>query len=145
MRPLLVCALASLLAALPGCFGCGPAPCSTDEDCTVEGEICIEGACAVTTGDGDVETDGGSDGGIDEVVDAGPPPPPTEPIREPDVNDPNNANLDSDCDGLTDLEEFTDTWAAGRRTDPADYDSDNDGIADGIEAARTESRPGEPP
>ncbi len=63
--------------------------------------------------------------------------PPTDPIREPNAGDPRNATLDSDCDGLTDLEEFTNTFAGGLRTDPADYDSDDDGVADGVELGRS--------
>jgi hypothetical protein len=65
--------------------------------------------------------------------------PPTDPIRTPDPTNPDNANLDSDCDGLTDLEEFADAYAGGGQTNPGDYDSDDDGVADGVEAGRTAS------
>jgi len=43
--------------------------------------------------------------------------------------DPNDANLDIDRDGLTNLEEFQ------SQTDPRDYDTDNDGKNDGEEVA----------
>jgi len=83
-------------------------------------------------GDGDGDGDNGDgDGGV-----VGPP---TVPIRDPNPNDPNNANLDSDCDGISDADEFLNTFAGGRKTDPGDYDSDDDGIADGVEIGRTEA------
>ncbi len=51
--------------------------------------------------------------------------------------DPNNPNLDSDCDGLSDAYEFSTLYADGRRTDVSDPDSDGDGIIDGVELGRT--------
>ncbi len=56
-----------------------------------------------------------------------------------DPNDPNNANKDSDCDGLSDAEELGTTYANGRKTDPAIADTDGDGILDGTETGRTGS------
>jgi hypothetical protein len=90
----------------------------------------------VNEGEGE-EGEGEGEEGEGEGEGEGDPQPPTEPIREPDAGDPDNATLDSDCDGLTDLEEFANTFAGGERTDPADYDSDDDGIADGVELGRT--------
>jgi hypothetical protein len=46
-------------------------------------------------------------------------------------------NRDSDCDGLTDIEEMTITYAGGRKTDPFNPDTDGDGIPDGVEVGRT--------
>lgn len=83
--------------------------------------------------DGGVPVDGGGEP-EDDAGTTGP----TDPIRDPNPNDPNNPNLDSDCDGISDAEEYQTTYAGGARTDPADYDSDDDGIADGVEAGRTE-------
>lgn len=60
-------------------------------------------------------------------------------VADPDPNDPNNAQLDSDCDGLSDAEEFGTVYASGERTDPASTDSDGDGLRDGVEAGRTSS------
>jgi len=74
----------------------------------------------------------------DAGVDAGPQAP-TEPIRDPNPNSPENQTRDSDCDGLSDADEYSVVWAGGGRTDPADYDSDDDGIPDGVEAGRTEA------
>ena len=65
---------------------------------------------------------GGGDGGV--IVD---------PL------DPNNATKDSDCDGLSDQEEFGNIYAGGRKTDPANPDTDGDGILDGVEAGHMTS------
>jgi hypothetical protein len=54
-------------------------------------------------------------------------------------NNPNNARVDSDCDGLSDAEEFSTIYPNGLKTDPSNPDSDGDGISDGIESARTSS------
>lgn len=56
-----------------------------------------------------------------------------------DPNDPNNATKDSDCDGLSDQEEFATTYAGNKKTDPANADTDADGIPDGVERGRTTS------
>jgi hypothetical protein len=56
-----------------------------------------------------------------------------------DPNDPNNALKDTDCDGLSDAEEFSTVYPGGARTDPLNPDSDGDGIPDGVEAGRTSS------
>src|SRR5205807_2421070 len=55
------------------------------------------------------------------------------------VNDPLNAMRDSDCDGLSDEEEFATYYADGLRSDPGNPDSDGDGIPDGVELGRTAS------
>jgi hypothetical protein len=60
-------------------------------------------------------------------------------VGNPDPNNPNNDNRDSDCDGLTDAEEFGIVWASGGQTSPSDPDSDDDGIPDGREVGRTSS------
>ena len=54
-------------------------------------------------------------------------------------NDPNNANKDSDCDGISDAEEYAFIYAGGGQTDPANPDSDGDGLPDGLEIGRTDS------
>jgi len=56
-----------------------------------------------------------------------------------DPLDPNNAVKDTDCDGLSDEEEFATTYAGGKKTDPSNPDSDGDGIPDGVERGRTTS------
>ncbi|MFN7130663.1 MAG: adventurous gliding motility lipoprotein CglD, partial [Myxococcales bacterium] len=46
----------------------------------------------------------------------------------------------TDCDGLSDTEEFARTWGPqGKKTDPNLADTDGDGIPDGIEAGATAS------
>jgi hypothetical protein len=57
----------------------------------------------------------------------------------PNPYDPNNAFKDTDCDGLSDLEEFSIVYADGKKTDPAKPDSDGDGIPDGVEAGKGSS------
>ncbi|MSP61442.1 MAG: VWA domain-containing protein [Myxococcales bacterium] len=54
-----------------------------------------------------------------------------------DPDDPNNAMKDNDCDGLSDQEEFSTVYPNGKKTDPANPDSDGDGILDGVELGRT--------
>jgi hypothetical protein len=56
-----------------------------------------------------------------------------------DPFDPNNAAKDTDCDGLSDEEEFATVYPGGKKTDPANPDSDGDGIPDGVERGRTTS------
>ncbi|MCC6335910.1 MAG: VWA domain-containing protein [Myxococcales bacterium] len=56
-----------------------------------------------------------------------------------DPNDPQNPLKDSDCDGLNDAEEFGNIYPGGKRTNPANPDTDSDGIIDGIEAGRVSS------
>ena len=56
-----------------------------------------------------------------------------------DPTDPNNANKDTDCDGLSDQDEFSNIYAGGQRTSPTNPDTDGDGILDGVEAGRMTS------
>ncbi|MCX7957642.1 MAG: adventurous gliding motility lipoprotein CglD [Deltaproteobacteria bacterium] len=60
-------------------------------------------------------------------------------IRDADPKNPDNGKIDSDCDGLSDLEEFSIIYPGGRKTDPMNPDTDGDGIPDGVEAGRIES------
>ncbi len=60
-------------------------------------------------------------------------------IRDADPKNPDNKNIDSDCDGLSDFEEFSIIYAGGKKTDPMNPDSDGDGITDGVEAGRVSS------
>lgn len=54
--------------------------------------------------------------------------------------DPSRAESDVDCDGLTDREELERVYEARLRTDPTLWDSDLDGLPDGLEVGRSESR-----
>ncbi len=49
---------------------------------------------------------------------------------------------DSDCDGLSDADEYTLTYGGGAKTDPCLADTDGDGIGDGVEVGRTSSPSG---
>ncbi|MBZ4407591.1 adventurous gliding motility lipoprotein CglD [Myxococcus sp. XM-1-1-1] len=94
-------------------------------------------------------TDDGGTNNPDSGTDAGPPPPEdagVEPDPDPDpgrvptdVNDTKNPTKDSDCDGLTDAEEFANVYPGGLKTDPGLRDTDGDGIRDGVEVGRTSS------
>jgi hypothetical protein len=88
------------------------------------------GGTSGTGGGGGSETGGGTGTGGGSEVDAGP---------SVDPFDPNNAFKDSDCDGLSDQDEFGNVYAGGVRTNPSNPDSDGDGILDGIEAGRMSS------
>ncbi|MDF1562944.1 MAG: adventurous gliding motility lipoprotein CglD [Deltaproteobacteria bacterium] len=109
------------LALLPGCSGCDTADSG-------------DGGGADATSDGGGSDGGVGDGGGDGGSDGGP----IRPVRPPpNINDPQNDTKDTDCDGLTDAEEFSRTYGGGAQTDPNDWDTDGDGIADGVELGRT--------
>lgn len=89
------------------------APCSTVGDCAF-GLICHQGYCFDTTGI----------------------------CGKPDIDDINAGVRDSDCDGLTDIEEFSARYFVNgewKQTDPNNPDTDGDGILDGVELGRTSS------
>src|SRR5439155_11795258 len=127
-RELLVLAAAAFLSE--GCL-CGPGqvdvPCSTDRDCGATGK-CVAGKCSGGTGGGSGAGGGSAAGGGGGSLATG-----------CDPNDPNNATKDSDCDGLSDAEEYSQSYAGGKKTDPCNADTDGDGILDGIELGRTAS------
>src|SRR4051794_14347740 len=56
-----------------------------------------------------------------------------------DPNDSHNATKDTDCDGLSDEEEFSLVYADGKKTDPDIADTDGDGLPDGLEVGHTTS------
>lgn len=60
-------------------------------------------------------------------------------VRGCDPSRADNALRDTDCDGLSDAEEFHIDYGGGSRTDACDEDSDNDGLGDGVEMGRTSS------
>ena len=66
-----------------------------------------------------------------------PPPPEKHPFPPPPgPRATTNAAIDSDCDGLSDAEEWGNVYPGGVRTDPNVWDTDGDGLRDGLEAGR---------
>jgi hypothetical protein len=55
----------------------------------------------------------------------------------PGPREPSNARIDSDCDGLTDAEEWGNVYPGNLKTDPGRRDTDGDGLRDGLEVGRT--------
>ncbi|MFH1812232.1 MAG: adventurous gliding motility lipoprotein CglD [Pseudomonadota bacterium] len=60
-------------------------------------------------------------------------------VDNPDPNRNDNDTRDSDCDGLSDAEEYGNIYGGGGQTQPGTSDSDGDGILDGVEVGRTSS------
>ena len=56
-----------------------------------------------------------------------------------DIKNPNNGQIDTDCDGLSDQEEFSLRYAGDTKTHPGLADTDWDGLLDGLEVGRTTS------
>jgi hypothetical protein len=53
------------------------------------------------------------------------------------IDNPDNCKVDTDCDGLSDCEEFADFWGKDKlKTNPDNPDTDGDGIPDGVEVGR---------
>lgn len=130
IRPLVLALTAVCSLALTGC-GCGDTliiPCSTDADCT-GGATCVAGKCTggnTGGGTGGAGGSGGSGGGSTVVTGCNP-------------TAPDNNTRDTDCDGLTDSEEYTIAYSGNAHTDPCNSDSDGDGVPDGVEMGRTMS------
>jgi len=89
-----------------------------------------------------------ADAGPQEADSGSPPPEDAGIIPDPDpdpgtvptnIADGNNPSKDSDCDGLTDAEEFANQYPGGLKTNPGRRDTDGDGIRDGVEVGRTTS------
>ncbi len=81
-----------------------------------------------------IDPDGGGGGGGDGSVG---PDVPLADLGVADPNNPNNAMLDTDCDGLSDAYEFSTVYPDGNRTSPTNPDTDGDGLSDGLEAGVT--------
>ncbi|MFT3837702.1 MAG: hypothetical protein QM723_11970 [Myxococcaceae bacterium] len=137
-RVLLVLVAAAALSACQ-CGGGNMKACNSNIDCNI-GQTCQMGVCTGSTGvgggsgvggggagnGGGSAVGGGSGTGGGMVIYTG---------CDPTAAD--NANRDTDCDGLTDAEEYTTGWANGNKTDPCNADTDGDGIRDGVEAGKT--------
>lgn len=126
--------LAALAAALLSGCGCSNVNPAGDDSGVGGGQG--GGTGGGLTGGGTGGAGGGVGGGQGGgAADAGP----ADAGLVVDPNDPGNAVKDTDCDGLTDAEEFGNVYPGGKRTDPANPDSDGDGIPDGVEAGRISS------
>lgn len=126
----------ALVSAFVSACSCTPVKkCTSFTDCS-NGQVCTMGECRATIGTGSGPGGGGgaggagggnvSGGGTGGGVVMG--------------CDPNaaglNAGRDTDCDGLSDAEEYGTLYGTAH-TDPCNADSDGDGIRDGVEVGKT--------
>ncbi len=143
MKQLFVVALFS--ACFAACSSCDSAKsCTSSSECDT-GQICSMGQCRATTGfgggigvggsggsggsggtGGSGGSGGSSGGGGGSTVVTG--------------CDPQggavNFTRDTDCDGLSDGEEYETDRGGGAKTDPCNSDSDGDGLSDGVELGK---------
>jgi hypothetical protein len=113
--------------------GAEPKPCSSDDDCGGD-DVCSDGQCLpIGDGDGDGGTADGGDGDGD-IVPVGPP----DPVCDPSPSAADAETSDCDCDGISDADEYGDLWPGGQPTDPGNWDTDGDGLSDGVEAGRND-------
>lgn len=131
-------ALAS--AFVSACACTAPKKCTTFTDCQ-SGQVCTMGECRATIGTGSGPGNGGGGGaggggGSGGGVSGGG----TGGGNVVTGCDPNAAGLnpgrDTDCDGLSDAEEYGTDYGNGAHTDPCNSDSDGDGLTDGIEMGK---------
>lgn len=126
-----------LVAAGTFFTGCGCASeltCINSSQCG-SGEICSGGACLKLASDGGPIGTGGGAGGGSGSTGGG-----STVVTGCNPAATDNASRDTDCDGLTDLEEYDTTYGAAMdRTDPCNADSDGDGLSDGVELGRQTS------
>src|SRR5262245_8839690 len=122
-RSLVIGAASAAVLCLSSC-NCGPnnvnAPCTTNADCS-GGLICVGGKCVGGNNGGGAGGSGGSGGaGGGSTV-----------VSRCSPTNTDNATRDTDCDGLTDSEEYSLSYANGAPTDPCNSDTDGDGVSDG--------------
>ncbi len=139
MKQLFVVALFS--ACLSAC-SCDPAgkSCTATTDCD-SGQICSGGQCRATSGTGGgsgAGVGGGSGAGLGGGSGAGNGGGGGSTVVT--GCDPNagavNLTRDTDCDGLSDAEEYGTDHGNGAKTDPCNSDSDGDGLPDGLELGK---------
>ncbi|HEY3546756.1 MAG TPA: adventurous gliding motility lipoprotein CglD [Propionicimonas sp.] len=148
-RYLFVYTLALGLGVLSSC-DCTPPASKTCEPGCGTGMTCVDGVCRPGTDPGldattPVQTDAEvlkDDGGLDDdggtgTVDTGVP---GKPDATANIDNPDNTKLDTDCDGLSDAEEFANFYGKDKlKSDPDNSDTDGDGIPDGAELGRQSS------
>ncbi|MEW5738728.1 MAG: hypothetical protein AB1938_07360 [Myxococcota bacterium] len=133
MKRLFVLALGSAWLASCGC-GAPAKKCTTVAECD-PGQICSMGECrAANTGGG-----GGNGGGGGGGAGAGGGGGGGTIVTGCDPMAFDNATRDTDCDGLSDLEEYNTPYANNAKTDPCNSDTDGDGVVDGVELGKTMS------
>lgn len=127
--------------ALPACSGCGEEPPGGKDD--PDTGMTMRDAGEDTGNDGGRDAGDGVDpdgGGVDGGgVDGGGADGGDTRDGGPNANNPNNPMQDSDCDGISDADEFSRVYSNGQQTDPSNPDTDGDGILDGIEMGVTSS------
>ncbi|MBL8924057.1 MAG: VWA domain-containing protein [Myxococcaceae bacterium] len=101
-------------------------------DCGTKPPANGDGGAGGASGGGDTTMGGGAAGGGFTTAGGG-----TDDAGViVDPNDPDNDRKDTDCDGLSDAEEFGNLYPGGARTNPANPDTDGDGVPDGVEAGK---------
>src|SRR4051812_2490889 len=132
-RPLMKRAiLVTLFSSVFSACTCG-APievsCTSDSDCG-QGQICDNGMCTGGAGGGAGTGGGKGTGGGNGTGGGGGG---STIFTGCDQTAADNSSRDTDCDGISDLEEYNTLYANNNRTDPCNSDSDGDGIRDGVE------------
>ncbi len=127
----------SFFSAFVSACSCGgpiTIPCSTNSECGT-GSMCVNGKCTGGNTGGGTGTGGnaGTGGGTGGAGGAGGG---STVVTGCNPAATDNATRDTDCDGLTDQEEYNTLYAGNNKTDPCDSDSDGDGIRDGVEMGR---------
>lgn len=127
-----------LVPAAMACLviGCSPKvqKCVTVADCQT-GQACVMNECrgAGIPDSGSGGSLGGTGGGSTNVGGGG-----GGIVTGCSPTAADNPTKDTDCDGLTDAEEYG-TMYSGKQTDPCKADTDGDGITDGVELGRKTS------
>ncbi len=137
MTRLLWLALSSAFFAACSCGGT-VVKCTDFTDCQ-SGQVCVMGECRATIGTGGgggTGTGGGmgtGGGGAGQGGGGG------GVVTGCDPNALDNLTRDTDCDGLSDAEEYGTDYGNGAKTDPCNADTDGDGLRDGLEMGKTSS------
>ncbi len=110
--------------------------CATFTDCQ-SGQVCTMGECRATIGTGSGPGNGGgSGGGTGNGGGTG-----TGGGNVTTGCDPSlgaaNLSRDTDCDGLSDAEEYGTDYGNGAHTNPCNSDTDGDGVSDGVEMGKS--------
>jgi len=122
-----------------GVISCSPPvrTCTSSAECG-NGQACVGGQCRASTGSGGgIGAGNGTSGGGGAGTGGGGVGGGSTVVSGCDPNAADNASRDTDCDGLSDLEEYGTDFGNGARTDPCNSDTDGDGLPDGLEFGKT--------